>query len=59
MRKNFTDPLQKKDGYKKLMNKQYGISNERPKDVIGKWDGQDVILRYDNNGHLSIVGANF
>lgn len=42
-----------------LMNKQYGISNERPKDVIGKWDGQDVILRYDNNGHLSIVGANF
>lgn len=31
MRKNFTEPLQKKDGYKMLMNKNYGISNE-PKD---------------------------
>jgi len=30
-RKNFTEPLQGKDGYKKLMNRQYGISNE-PKD---------------------------
>lgn len=30
-RKNFTEPLQGRDGYKKLMNRQYGISNE-PKD---------------------------
>lgn len=58
MRKNFIEPLQWKAEYKKLMNKEYGISNERPKDTIGKWDGQDVILRYDNNGRLSIVGAN-
>lgn len=58
MRKNFIEPLQWKAEYKKLMNKEYGISNERPKDMIGKWDGQDVILRYDNNGRLSIVGAN-
>lgn len=58
MRKNFIEPLQGKSGYKMLLNKEYGISNERPKDTIGKWDGQDVILRYDNNGRLSIVGAN-
>ncbi|MDO4713962.1 MAG: hypothetical protein Q4B28_04960 [bacterium] len=28
MRKNFTEPLQGKSGYKMLMNRQYGISNE-------------------------------
>lgn len=38
MRKNFTEPLQKKDGYKMLMNRQYGISNE-PKEpkIVNIW----------------------
>lgn len=54
MRKNFTEPLQKKDGYKKLMNKQYGISNEPIKDVVGTYNGESVVFSYDKNWHLTI-----
>ncbi len=54
MRKNFTEPLQKKSGYKMLMNKQYGISNEPTKDVVGTYNGESVIFSYDKNWHLTI-----
>nr|DAX26825.1 MAG TPA: hypothetical protein [Caudoviricetes sp.] len=49
MRKNFIEPLQEKDGYKKLMNKAYGISNEPIKDVVGTYNGESVIFSYDKN----------
>lgn len=54
MRKNFTEPLQKKDGYKMLMNKAYGISNEPIKDTIWSYNGQSYIMSYDENGNLKL-----
>ena len=54
MRKNFIEPLQEKEEYKKLMNKEYGISNEAPKDVIATYNGESVIASYDQNGHIKL-----
>lgn len=48
MRKDFTEPLQKKDGYKMTMNKNYGISNE-PKDTSPKWS-----LSTDKNWNVTL-----
>lgn len=54
MRKNFTEPLQEKDGYKKLMNKAYGISNEPIKEgVVNIW-GDSYISSFDKNWKLTL-----
>lgn len=54
MRKNFTEPLQKKSGYKMLMNKQYGISNEPIKEgVVNIW-GDSYISSFDKNWKLTL-----
>ena len=54
MRKNFTEPLQEKDGYKKLMNRQYGISNEPIKEGIVNIWGDSYISSFDKNWKLTL-----